>query len=341
MKIKTIVFVIIVQVFVYTCMLYAVRRDATVKLVHTQTVQSKIDYIAMYDLLGLINALYLNEKYGLMDKYIQAYSKKFPPVKEIFYYRGIVAFHNNDYTNAIIQMHIAVAIQKNYSKAYNACGCIFAQQKEWDKALQYFLLAHQYNAYNPFIEYNCALLYYTILDYDKAAMWCSKAIEHKPNFAEAYRLYALCMFKRKEYSLSIEYFSKSMEYGLVDSIMSYNSAIAHYKLGQYSKAIGNATKALKNDKKNIHALRLLGYAQYHNKDYGKALSICNTALNNSDDVYIKVLKALCYAQLNKPNYTTLLIEVFGDIMDIKAVAQRFMFNVPIEIIEPNHVFYLY
>ncbi|MGQ9842392.1 MAG: tetratricopeptide repeat protein [Spirochaetota bacterium] len=341
MKTKIIVFIIIAVVFVYTCTLYAVGRDSTSMPVHTQAMQSSVDYIAMHDLLGLINALYLNEKYGLMNKYIQAYSKKFPPVKEIFFYKGIAALHNKDYNNAITQLHIAIAMQKNYSKAYNACGYIFAQQREWEKALQYFLLAHQYNTYNPFIEYNCALLYYTILDYDKSVLWCSKAIEHKPNFADAFRLYALCMFKQKEYSLSLEYFSKAMEYGLVDTTMYYNRAVVYYSIEQYINAISYATKALKVDDKNIYALRLLGYAQYHNKDYDKALSTCNTALHKSDDVYLKVLKAFCYVQLNKPNYTNLLVEVFGDIIDIKAVAQRFILIVPIEIIEPNHVFYLY
>ncbi|MCX8125336.1 MAG: tetratricopeptide repeat protein [Spirochaetes bacterium] len=319
-----------------------IRRDDVLAISRSEVVKASIDYIGMMDLLATINTLYLNGKYGMMGKYIDEYNKKYTPVKEIFYFKAIIAINQKKYDDALDSLYIALAMAPEYSRALNAIGYIYAMRGQWQQSLSHFLLAQRANTYNAFISYNIALLYYHNIDYAHAAAWAYKAIEDKPNFARAYDVYACSMYHQQKFDMAIEYWSKAIQIGLDEHRVYVNMACGYFALGQFNECIIECNKALKKNNKSYNTFMLLAYAQFMKNDYDAAIWATNMALKiKSNDIFANVLRALSFGKKNTQVGKDMLIATIGSLDKIEDIGVQLLQYFQWTIVDPPVNFMLY
>ncbi|MGB4270122.1 MAG: tetratricopeptide repeat protein [Spirochaetota bacterium] len=321
---------------------FARRKDEVLTMPRGEGIKASVDYIGMTDILATINTLYLNGYYSLMKKHIDEYTKKYPPVKEIFYFTAINSIYQNKHDDALNNLYIALALEPAYSRALNAAGYVYALRRQWQQALSHFILAHRANTYNAFISYNIALLYYCNLDYARAAAWANKAIEDKPNFARGCDVYACSMYQQQKHDEAVEYWGRALQLGLDDDRVYYNRACAYFALGNHNGCIADCTKALKKNKKHVEALMLLAYGHFTLKDYDVALSACNSVLKiQNNNIFAAVLRALCAGKKNAQAGKDMLTATLGNVENVENVAMQLLQYFQYTIINPPVEFMLY
>ncbi|HOM08623.1 MAG TPA: tetratricopeptide repeat protein [Spirochaetota bacterium] len=321
---------------------FARRKDEVLTIPRSEVIKASVDYIGMTDLLATINTLYLNGYYHLMKRHINEYNKKFPPIKEIYYFTAITLINQKKYEDALSRLYIALALEPAYSRALNAIGYVYALRRQWQQALSYFLLAHRANTYNAFISYNIALLYYLNLDYAHAAAWANKAIDDKPNFARGCDVYACSMYQQQKYDEAVEYWGRALQLGLDEDRVYYNRACAYFAMGNYNRCIADCTKALKKNKKNINALILLAFTHFTLNDYDAALSACNNALKiQNNTIVAAVLRAVCAGKKNAQIGKDMLVATLGSVENVQDVAMKLLQNFQYTIIDSPADFMLY
>ncbi len=332
----------IMVVMLYPDNAFARQRDGMLTMSRDEVIKDSVDYIGMTDLLAYINTLYLNGYYSLMKKYIDEYTNKYPPVKEIFYFSAIHSINQNKHDDALNNLYIALALKPAYSRALNAAGYVYALRRQWQQALSYFIMAHRANTYNAFISYNIALLYYCNLDYAHAAAWANKAIDDKPNFARGCDVYACSMYQQQKYDEALEYFGKALQLGLDEDRVYYNIACAYFAGGNHTGCIAECTKAIKKNKKHVEALMLLAYGHFTLEDYDAALSACNSVLKiQNNNIFAAVLRALCTGKKNAQAGKDMLTATLGNVENVENVAMQLLQNFQYSIINPPVDFMLY
>ncbi|MEW6525202.1 MAG: tetratricopeptide repeat protein [Spirochaetota bacterium] len=321
---------------------FAIRRDEVLAIPRGEVIKASVDYIGMTDLLATINTLYLNGYYSFMNKHIDEYTKKYPPVKEIFYFAAINNINQNKPDDALNNLYIALALEPAYSRALNAIGYVYAVRRQWQQALSHFLLAHRTNTYNAFISYNIALLYYHNLDYVHAAAWANKAIDDKPNFARGCDVYACSMYQQQKYDEAVEYWGRALQLGLDEDRVYYNRASAYFALSNHNGCIADCTKALQKNKKHVEALMLLAYEHFTLKDYDAALAACNSVLKiQNNNIFAAVLRALCAGKKNAQAGKDMLTATLGTVENVEDVAMQLLQFFQYAIIDPPVDFMLY
>ena len=143
---------------------------------------------------------YYNNCIDLDPEFAEAYNK-----------RGYLRYKNNDIDGAKEDFENAIAKKKNYSEAYNNLGVLLFSQKNFDDAEENFNLAGE----NAEAILNLGLLEYAKGDEDGEdyANDCfNKAIELKPNFAEAYFIRGLYYLDHWSLGNGIEDIIKAKDY---------------------------------------------------------------------------------------------------------------------------------
>lgn len=104
--------------------------------------------------------------------------------------------------------------------------------------------------------------YYALKDYDKAISDYTKAIELKPDYADAYFNRGLCYYMQAKYMESISDYFKFAEFKPDDPGIYDNIGYSYLRLKDYTNATANFKKCIEKDKTIFDAM--LGLAITYN-----------------------------------------------------------------------------
>jgi tetratricopeptide (TPR) repeat protein len=169
-----------------------------------------------------------------------------------------------DPSKAIEYYNKVLELSPNYTNVYNTLGSIYYQEKQYEKSIQHL----------------------------------KKALENKQGDAQTYSLIGLSYLKLKKYSESVEYLEKAINSNYLDhafpQFINHSKGFAHMKLGEYSQAILEFTKALSLDPKMA-----VNYF-YRAKSYINRAQPGDNGLAKKDlDFYLSVLPNGFFAEKSK------------------------------------------
>ena len=74
------------------------------------------------------------------------------------------------------------------TNVYSTLGLLYNEKGDYEKALEFNLLAKDYNSSNPAILDNLGTSYFNLGEYDKAFETYQEAMKYKPTFPEYIKL---------------------------------------------------------------------------------------------------------------------------------------------------------
>jgi len=153
-----------------------------------------------------------------------------------------------------------------FNKGYNA-----GMNKEWDKAISFFLRTIELKPDYAIAYYNLGLAYKNQGNHTKAIQLYEKAIEVDPDDADAYYNLGLAYYVQGNYTKAIELYEKAIELDPDLALAYVNLGVAYYDQGNLTKAIELYEKAIELEPDLALAYNNLGVA-YHKSDFDTALS---------------------------------------------------------------------
>lgn len=157
--------------------------------------------------------------------------------------------------------------------------------------------------------YEAAVVQLDNKDYEAADKFIQSALKQEPDKVEYLLCSGLIDIGRKEYKKAVESFEKSTTTDGNENAKENNKnayrglGIAYICLEEYDKSIESFDKALELDvlqEINYDIYKYKADAMMRNKDYEKALAVCDLIINESkDDVNGYIQKCVCLLELGK------------------------------------------
>ena len=159
------------------------------------------------------------------------------------------------------------------------------KQKEYEESIEHYTKAIDIkpdfaNAYN-----NRGNAYGDKGDYDRAIEDYTKAIQFNPNYAEAYNNRGNAYGDKGDYDRAIEDYTKAIQHNPNDAETYNNRGIAYRNKGDNDRAIEDYTKAIQLNSNDAEAYNNRGNAYGDKGDYDRAIEDYNEAIqrNPNDD----------------------------------------------------------
>jgi tetratricopeptide (TPR) repeat protein len=185
------------------------------------------------------------EDYGQAFPFLDAAAKEDATNADIPYTIGRGFVDMSNYRNAAPWFEKAIALDTNRPRWVYECALNFAAIPDDQNAVKYYLLAAEkgYKTDNDYYE-NLSTSYLGLGQSDKCIETLKKVLEKKP-----------------------------ADIDLLNSI-----ADIHYRIGKYTEAMDYWDKILGYDKKNAHALYMIGMCYQKKGDKSKGMQLCDQAI---------------------------------------------------------------
>ena len=166
---------------------------------------------------------------------------------------------------------------------YNNRGLAYSGKNEYDRALEDYSKAIELKPDDADAYYNRGVAYARKSEYDRALEDCSKAIELKPDYAEAYYSRGAAYVIKSEYDRTIEDCSKAIELK-PDYAEAYYIRGATYDIkGEHDRALEDYSKAIELKPDYAEAYYNRGLAYGRKSEYGRALKDFTKAIELKPD----------------------------------------------------------
>lgn len=259
----------------------------------------------------------LYEKLNRYEEALECYTKQLQIEEDDYYYINRAWCYMRLYRYSEAERDFNTIIQANPQNlyAYNGMGKMYMQQKNYEKALEYFKILldidnTDYSKYTYDNIYDC----YKKLKEDKLAeKYITEAIEKYPNDESFYLTRGLFYSNHNENEKALEDYEKAISINPKYSYAYNNMGIVYCDMKQYEKAIMFYEKALKfkpnNDKANENIADIY---LYYLKDYKKAVFYYTKQIKlTPDNAGVYRYRAQAYFELGeieneKQDYTTAL-----------------------------------
>ncbi len=183
---------------------------------------------------------------------------------------GTIYAADKEYNRALDYYQKALKINPDYPGIYNQIGRTNQTLGDVNAALRNYEKEIKQNP--DFIEayLNLAFTYRTLKEYDKAISYCEKAIEIDPRIPEIYLELGNVYDAAHQRFKAIEQFKKAIELN-PNNILAFDYlGWAHINLEQFDQALTAFKKAIEIDPTYAAAYNGLGSAYYHLKKYSQA-----------------------------------------------------------------------
>lgn len=165
-----------------------------------------------------------------------------------------------DINTALLLVNEVLMLNPKSDNAYNLRGCIYCDNREYDKAINDFNMALiiETNFDNPYN--NRAIAYINKGEYDKAISDSNRALSIKPS-EEAYINRGVAYGRKNEYDKAISDFNMALQINKKAEYAYINRGAAYGMKGEHDKAISDFNKALQINPKSISVYngRGMGY----------------------------------------------------------------------------------
>ncbi len=216
---------------------------------------------------------------------------------EFHFHNAQESLRKNQYNQAIQSLLQSASMTTDSSDAYNQIGLVYYNQKNYEKAIEYFskslYIKKDKGAYT-----NRGLCQYYLQKYDEAIADFSKAIQIDPKFADAYNNRGLAYHKKKEYYRALQNFHRTLALRANDARAYNNRGMTYSEQGEYDKAIIDFSRSIKIQPRDPESYFNRGLAYRHKKLFEQAIIDFSKALEcDSQDVYSYYQRALIYQKL--------------------------------------------
>jgi tetratricopeptide (TPR) repeat protein len=161
---------------------------------------------------------------------------------------------------------------------YNDRGRVYAEQKDYDKALADFTAAIRLDPGYAAAYWNRGASYVNIKKYDKALADCDRAIELEPHLAGAFNSRGVARAERREYDKALADYNEAIRLDPRYTSAYSNRGNIYVRNKEYDKARADYEAALKLNPR--YALAFIGRANLYRalKDLDKALTDYDEAI---------------------------------------------------------------
>ncbi len=217
---------------------------------------------------------------------------------------AIKCLDKKDYKKALNYLNRAIKDFPDYARLYHMKGRALINLKLYRIAIENLEKALSKDAYNSALLSDTGYAYYQVGEFAKASKLFSKAIKINPKNPQAARFLqeisegdslfrnGVMHFQSQEFEKAIEGFSQAILNSPKD-FKSYNfRGLSYVRLGEFSDALDDFTKALELNENNAGVMFNLGYTYYKMMDYPKAMEILQKSkiLNPDDEETEKFLR---------------------------------------------------
>lgn len=234
----------------------------------SETWDRKLENIfALQDEISLLIADKLREHFGhfeIQEHLVQNQTETVGAyeyyLKALFYFRK---WNPTDIRTAISLYEKALAIDPQHSQSmlgladcfgFMATTGFMPAAEGWAKSVQLTNQALAFNSELPGVHYQLAnLAFFTECDYRKAFNETAKAIEIKPNFAEAQQFMSFLYIIAGEKEKSSYHLNIALSIDPLSQETDFYSAYFHYMVGDFSTALGQLDKCIRSNPKNLPA----------------------------------------------------------------------------------------
>ena len=259
------------------------------------------------DYLNTISCIFIFQKHqyekaiGILTKLIKS-----DFIDPSFYISiGLCYFNLNENDSALFYFNKALAMNNQYSIAYNNRGSLFLRNKEYEKALADYdsAIKYSYKYSMPYLNKSdlfyeiknydsciknikladslcylsesefssCAAKYYYLKKYDEAVHMFSKAIKINPKNPQNYLNRGVCEGLMEQKSLSLNDCQTALDIAPNDISLFKPAANIYYENDKYNEAADLYKKLIRLDSTNQEALFFGGYCLSNLKKYHEAL----------------------------------------------------------------------
>ncbi len=202
-----------------------------------------------------------------------------------------VAMHNLGYIYLLLDeldksqeyLEQAIAFSPNSFKAHNNLGLVFAKRKQYDKARSEFLTTAQINPQGATPYINLANIEFDLSDFQKAIIYLQKALELEPDSPVAHGNLAFVYYSKGEYDKAEFHYLKALEIYPKYYTAMYRLSLLELKRQHWTKALQYSEKSIALDPTSFEAWNNKGTAYMGLKDYSKAKSAFEKALELKSD----------------------------------------------------------
>ncbi len=232
-----------------------------------------------------------------------------------------------NYTEAL-KLAETVPLEKRTKIYFKDVGIVYANLKEYEKAIEYYQKAIEMDEKWAVPYFNLGIVYKNLKEYEKAIEYYQKAIEMDEKWAVPYNNLGIVYKNLKEYEKAIEYYQKAIE---MDEKWAYpynNLGNVYVDLKEYEKAIEYYQKAIEMDEKYAVPYNNLGIVYANLKEYEKAIEYYQKAIEMDDsdkndiDIIESTITELLKSKKAKESY---LVELEESLREISQAGNPFEF----------------
>ena len=206
---------------------------------------------------------------------------------EYFQSQALAAFEEGDFDRAIefcnlvieLAPDLAVELNPILAMVYNDRGNVYADQREYDRAIADYSEALQRNPDYEVAYNNRGVAYANQGEYDRAIADYSKALQCIPEYAIAYNNRGDAYANQGDYDQAIADYSEALRLGPEDAETYKSRGDLYFRIGQRDRAIADYSEALRinPEDSNVYLFRGLyyisrGIAQGAQDDYDLAIA---------------------------------------------------------------------
>jgi len=162
---------------------------------------------------------------------------------------------------------------------YNGIGDEYFFQKDYNKAIEYYIKAIELDPNNAEYYHNCGASYHRLKEYEKAIANYTKAIELEPDNAKFYHNRGVNYNRLNEYEKAIEDHTKAIELEPDNAEFYSSRGISYDWLKEYEKAIVDISKATELKPDNAKYYLYLARVLCRTSDFDNALINLNKAMS--------------------------------------------------------------
>ena len=253
-----------------------------------------------------INAVYLKRAAELLGREHYMYNDLVAKSK---YFEGKSNYHLSlkDITNrdslidlSLLLLEGALSITPNAPHVLVALAWIYGVLQDYDKALQYALMASSLSPTWPIPYSFLSGIYYNDSNYEKSAEYALKALELQPQYENALYDLTTSYFKLGRHEETIKLCEHYLE-DYPENLVTYlELSLAYSETGQDKKAIETINRALKIDSTNALVMQTLANIYYDLDDIESAIYSIDKAIElDPNEAFSYLLRIMFLIDDNK------------------------------------------
>ena len=167
------------------------------------------------------------------------------PFAQALYERGIL-IERGDRDGALQDYLHSVQLDSTYARSHMNIGVLYAQNQQFDQAIQCFETAIRHNEEYSFAYFNCGTALKIKGDQKKALKYYTKAVSLEPKNIQYLTFRGVLLLDMKDNNKAIEDFSRAIELDPKVKDPYYLRSVGYYHLKEFDKALKDVRIAVQN-----------------------------------------------------------------------------------------------